>query len=367
MFVSGMQPSASDWMLCKQVVVLADDDQEVASSNSKRIYLFAAGSGGVSTQSIFPWDPRIGGAQRYPHILQGRADIAATQLDDIRQSVLQYVEGNVTENRLWSYFSGFNQAEEDVDQQELIATLFYWPRVEPYPPTEIRYDQVLMFSSLAQGCVSFQVEWTYDEGVGQAIDANRNLFPGYSYRDDALWFSSRGLIDQEVHSGQPWWGSSWRLDPENPSDLRIGYDTLTSWTGDANQGLTNHIPAWSVDPTIIEPTFSPQDGHEDSLVFVPTVQNVDAGVSEYWAIFGYNGLDPFFENNLDFLNDDQFGDNGQIVDGGMDDGWFPGSSTWRYTPWPSSLRITLRLKDRNNKLGSGWTYQFVVDLPKRKQ
>jgi len=67
---------------------------------------------------------------------------------------------------------------------------------------------------------------------------------------------------------------------------------------------------------------------------------------------------------LDFLND-AVPDNGPLAGGGMDDGIQPGDTTWRYTPWPSALRITARLLDRDNRLGSGWTYQFVVDLPER--
>ena len=64
---------------------------------------------------------------------------------------------------------------------------------------------------------------------------------------------------------------------------------------------------------------------------------------------------------MDFLNDNVFGDT--TMDGGL----MPGDPMWRYTPWPSALRITMRLLDRDNRLGSGWTYQFIVDLPERKQ
>jgi len=113
-----------------------------------------------------------------------------------------------------------------------------------------------------------------------------------------------------------------------------------------------------MDPELIEPIFQPDDG--TSVVPVPTVQNTVGGVSEYWAIFGYNGHDPFYENDLDFLNDDV------SVDTAMDVGLLPGHPTWRYTPIPSALRITIRIVDRDNRLGAGWTYQFVVDLPERK-
>ena len=302
---------------------------------------------GISSNTIFPWDPRIealpgNSNEVYPHVMQGRVDIAATQLDDIRQSVLQSVEGGGDENRYWRLYG-----DNGVDQQELIASLFRWPRVEPYPATQIRYDQALMLGAIAEGCVSFKVEWTYDEGTGYAEDANGNWFTGYEYDPTAM---------------QPWFGESYRLNPNDMNDLQMGYETLSTWTANANGGLINGDPAWSIDPSLIETTFDVDDGH--NVAPVPTVQDFNNGVSEYWAIFGYNSSDPFYENDLDFLND-AVPDNGPLAGGGMDDGIQPGDTTWRYTPWPSALRITARLLDRDNRLGSGWTYQFVVDLPER--
>ncbi|MBT5409880.1 MAG: hypothetical protein HOK75_06415, partial [Phycisphaerae bacterium] len=254
------------------------------------------------------------------------------------QSVLQEVEAGGDPNRWW------RSDADGVDQQELIASLFYWPRVEPYPPTSIRFDQALMMASLAEGCVSFKIEWTYDEGVGEAVDANYNLFTGYEY-DAAL--------------PQPWFGDAWPSDGSQPGDqYTITFDSLSRFTTLANNGDIPHTPAWSIDPSIIETSFVESEG---SLVApVPTLDGYVGKVQEYWAMFGYNTNDPFFENDLDFLNDDINSDSA------MDEGLLPGDPTWRYTPWPSALRITMRLLDRDNRLGSGWTYQFVVDLPERK-
>ena len=344
-YANGTQQDPSEWVLCRQAIVLGDDDQQDADATNKTVYM----GKGISSNTIFPWDPRIealpgNSNEVYPHVMQGRVDIAATQLDDIRQSVLQNVEGGGDENRYWRFFG-----DTGVDQQELIASLFRWPRVEPYPATQIRYDQALMLGAIAEGCVSFKVEWTYDEGTGYAEDANGNSFVGYEYDPTGL---------------QPWFGGSYRLNATDINDLQIGYDTLSTWTANANNGFINGDPAWSVDPTIIETSFDIDDG--SSAAPVPTVQDVNGGVSEYWAIFGYNSSDPFYENDLDFLND-AIPDNGPLAGGGMDDGNQPGDATWRYTPWPSSLRVTVRLLDRDNRLGSGWTYQFVVDLPERNE
>ena len=344
-YANGTQQDPSEWVLCRQAIVLGDDDQQDADATNKTVYM----GKGISSNTIFPWDPRIealpgNSNEVYPHVMQGRVDIAATQLDDVRQSVLQNVEGGGDANRYWRFYG-----DNGVDQQELIASLFRWPRVEPYPATQVRYDQALMLGAIAEGCVSFKVEWTYDEGTGYAEDANGNWFTGYEYDPTAM---------------QPWFGESYRLNPADINDLQIGYETLSTWTANANGGFINGDPAWSVDPSIIETTFDIDDGH--NVAPVPTVQDFNNGVSEYWAIFGYNSIDPFYENDLDFLNDD-IPDSGPLAGGGMDDGNQPGDMTWRYTPWPSALRVTVRLLDRDNRLGSGWTYQFVVDLPERNE
>ncbi len=297
---NGTQGLPNSWTLCRQAIVLGDDDQQAPNSTRKTVYM----EKGVSSHTIFPWDPRIdypvnNGDYTSPHVLHGRVDIAATQLDDVRQSVLQIVEGDETE-RPW-------RNPNVLDQQELIASTMYWPRVETYPVTTDRYDQALMLSAIAQGCVSFQVEWTYDEGVGEVTGENWVSYTGYQY-DDALV--------------QPWWGSSYR---EN--DGTISFNTLKYWTENPEEG---DVPAQLVNPDNIEPIFNIGEG--PLYAPVPTVQDEAA---EYWAIFGYNGHDPLHPD-------------------------------WVYTPRPSALRITLRLQDRENRLGAGWTYQFIVDLPGQK-
>ena len=220
-----------------------------------------------------------------------------------------------------------------LDQQELIASLLQWPRIEALPPSPFRTDQMLMMNGLAQGCVSFQVEWTYDEDVGAATDAYGNNYPGYEYPNNYA---------------QPWWGNAWREDPDDENSpvyferLTDYHDTAVSYQdwldGNYNPEI-DHVAARSVYAPLIETTFSQGEGPDDALI------PVASEALEYWSIFGYNGNEPFMENQIDFLND------------GFQ------SYAWRYTPRPSALRITLRLLDRENRLGTGWTYQFVVDLP----
>jgi len=333
---NGTQPLPADWMLCRQLIVLGDDDYESASNISKTAFQ----STGISAKTIFPWDPRINNSIPFSQVLDGRVDMAASQFEDIRQSVLEQIELGLDDApRPWRGDGSF----AGIDQQELIASLFRWPRVEPYPDTTHRYDQILMNAGLAQGCVSFQIEWTYDEGVGETIDAENNVYDGYIY-DDML--------------PQPWWGgSAWT------NGGGFGNATTINFNRCSADPLSDNV--LSFDASLIEPTFSEDEGPISAPV--PTlnhssvVPSMSSGrVNEYWAIFGYNDKEPWLENGVDLLNDGS-------SDSGNDVGTFPGVDSWRYTPWPSALRVTLRIQDRENRLGAGWTYQFIVDIPERTE
>jgi hypothetical protein len=263
--------------------------------------------------------------------MQGRVDLAATQLDDIRQSVLHHVE-NTGSPREWRLPNSLY-----TDQQELIGSLFRWPRVEPFPPTTNRYDQIMMMHALAEGCVSFKIEWTYDEGLGEKMDAEMNWYPGIAYADN--W-------------PQPWWGDANRVDPTDSSNLEISFETFLEYSNNAigiaddwdlypnkHDDEDTDISSLLINAKVIEANFGLAEGHY--LAPVPKIDQL--GVSEYWAIFGYNTNQPFAENGFDILNE--------------------AASNWPYTPRPSALRITLEMLDRRDRLGGAKIYQFIVDLP----
>ncbi len=320
------QQQAGRWMLCRQAVALCDDDQYDRDQPQKKRY----GQNGISTHTVFAKDPHIQGGgdpnndpDVFPHIMHGRVDIAATNLGDIRNSVIHLTEdGEGTGGRPW-----FMPNASGLDQQELIASLLQWPRVEAYPTAPLRQEQMLMMSGLAQGCVSFQVEWMYDEGVGEATDEYGDTYQGYAFSD---------------MEPQPWWGGSYWVDEDNDGvNDYIGFNRLGQFHALANGDDTDGIVApRSVNAYFIERDFVVGEGPADALI--PVLD--EEGVQEYWTIFGYNGANPFAANG-DWLNE------------GL---WY---FDRRFTPRPSALRVTLRLIDRDGKLGAGWVYQFIVDLP----
>jgi type II secretory pathway pseudopilin PulG len=318
------QPPPSRWVLLRQSTSLGDDDDNDRELDSKKAYA----QSGIATHTLFPSDPRF--TNIYPHVNNGRVDIVSTHLGDVRNSV----QGDCDNARSWQSFNS-----PSLDQQELIASLLQWPRVEPEPSSVYRQEVMLMKAALAQGCVSFQVEWTYDEGVGEVVDIDGVKYPGYEYPN---------------LSAQPWWGGSSR-----DSNGAIVFNTLDDYhddsisledwsTGTFNPNI-DKVSAYAVNPNgapplpIIERWFDQGEGPAKSLI--PVVQDDGLGIQEYWTIFGYNNTDPFAENRRDFLNS----------------GFF--SYYRRYTPRPSALKITLRLIDRDGKLGKGWVYEFIVDLP----
>ncbi|MGY8753489.1 MAG: hypothetical protein ACKVIO_06275, partial [Phycisphaerales bacterium] len=119
----------------------------------------------------------------------------------------------------------------------------------------------------AQGCISFQVEWTYDEGVGEAVNANNIWYSGYQY-DDVI--------------AQPWFGSSYTYNLDGESDqYNIAFRTLTQFTLDANDGSTNDFAPVSVEPYLIEPYFDNSDAA--GVVPIPTIFANGARTNEYLA------------------------------------------------------------------------------------
>jgi prepilin-type N-terminal cleavage/methylation domain-containing protein len=277
------QPPARRWLLARQAVVLADD------GGSPAVFLFRLRRGGYrSTASIGD------GAIR-----NGRVDAAAGGLNDIRVAVRGAAGGGPSDPWL--------------DQRSAIAGLLFYPRAQRVAPGAHRVDQALTSQVLAGACSSLVIDWTWSDGVGEAVNAAGRRFRGFSAGADGP---------------HPWFG----LDPVGPPGRGRGVQTLTRYVAGQEQGVR---------PRTIRPGDVEQFG--DALTTEAGRAIKEMGAVVYEAVFGLNHHAP-----LDPVT-------GAPWPGGPDAGT-------TYTPWPSALRITMTLHDAAGKLGAGRQVQFVVFL-----
>lgn len=254
--------------------------------------------------SIYLWGSRVAPSIAHRVVTSGRVDAAAQQLNDIKRFMeLAPVAGGF-EARPW-----LDPAYSAGDQRSLIRGQMFYPRAERVAPSAHRVDQALTNHVIAGACSSFTVDWTYADRTG---DATNSI--GTNYR--GAW------IDRGAE--QPWFG----LDAQGPPSDSRGVRTFGNWVAS--------IPA----------QFRPQ------TIFADAIEKLTTGGSEiiYEAYFGYNRDAPFL--NAAGLPDSLYG--APDVDAG-------------YTPWPTAIRITMRLHDVSGRLEAGRVVQFVIDLPRRDQ
>jgi hypothetical protein len=276
--VDATQPPVAHWLLARQSVALTDD------GGSPAVFLFRLGRGGFrSTASIGD------GAIR-----NGRVDVAAGRLDDIRAAVVGGGRAGIGSPAPW------------LDQRSTMAAAIFYPRAERAAPGPHRVDQALTAHVLAGACGSLVIDWTWSDGVGDAVGADGRRFRGLHVAADRA---------------QPWFG----LDAAGPPGGGRGVTTLAEYVA----GLGGDLAPETIDPGAIE-QFAGTLTTDAGLAIQAT------GAVVYEAIFGYNRHLP-----LDAA-------------GGA------------YTPWPSALRITMTLRDPAARLSTGRQVQFVVQLDRRK-
>jgi hypothetical protein len=174
-------------------------------------------------------------------------------------------------------------------------------------------DQALTSQVLAGACSSFVIDWTWSNGVGEAVNDAGQRFRGLSV---------------DGNGPQPWFG----LDPAGSPGRGRGVRTLTRYV--AGQ-------ASDVRPQTIEPRHIEQLANTLTTDAGRAIQRTGSIV--YEAIFGYNQhlpLDPV---------------TGAPWAGGPD-------ARVAYTPWPSALRITMTLRDPAARTTVGREVQFVLHL-----
>lgn len=196
--VNILQPGAQNWLLVRQPVLLLDDDLNAPSDDSKVMYLREALSG----RSIMIDDPQAGPS---PQVRDGRVDVAASELGELRRRIQYFPNGNP---RTWRTGTGGG-----TDQFSTIADqLMYYPRAERSAPSVHRIDQALTNHVIGTACSSVRIEWTYENGTGEVVDASGTFHPGVQTTFDTSgepieqqWFghpdTGFGVRDYELHYG----------------------------------------------------------------------------------------------------------------------------------------------------------------------
>jgi len=301
-------PIAPQWTLARQNILLADD------GGGTDVYL----GQGASTASI--WDLAIRDGRIPPGIgsFTRGIDGAASQLNDIREIVKW--DSTLSLPRPWS------------EQRAGMQSAAYFPRSERGASSMTRSDHALTVHTIGTGVSDFMIDWTYDNGTGFATytDPTTNITTTY-----------RGIMIASAGE-KPWFGL--------PDDELPPAEARNVWSLSHGDGLTFPwlaAPEGPIDPFSIE----------GLTVSDPVLGTSDAILVSYSATFGYNETRPLDDRPV--MGNTTFG---------MP--WYTApniDSPDMYTPWPSALRITMRLHDPGNRLTAGRAVQFVVNLPKRRK
>ena len=300
--IDGRQPEARQWLLTRQAVLLADDDLAAASSNAKTVYQYyeyfdpdpqyISRVRNVTAKSVL-WSHPITGLT--PQVQNGRVDAAATLLNDIRQALT--VDSSTGAFLPWRDGSATEDTWRNIQNR-----LVYYPRAERIAPSNHRVDQALTNHVIGAACSSVTIDWTWDDGVGYAVN-------------DA-GFEWNGVRINTAH-GQPWFG----LEDERRH--------VRPYSDPDDHDDDIYAPATTIDPENVERQITP-----------------DAGWTQYQAYFGYNRTVALNRDPSSSFFGEPDTDLG-------------------YTPWPSAIRVTLVLHDPELTLENGREFQFTIRLPER--
>lgn len=291
-----VQPEARQWLLVRQPVILVDDDQNPPNDDSKTVYMNQV----MAARSLLYDDPAAGLS---PQIRDGRVDAAASRINDLRARIAVSFDP-------WYQIGGNN------DQRDFILNqLMYYPRAERQAPSGHRVDQALTNTVLGSACSNFIVEWTYDAGVGDAVNVN-----GVQYR---------GAIIDRTRPVQ-WFGMEDTTAPDR------GVRSFTNWNSDSDGDGYPPIQSETIFPENIEGNYTP--GSSDLEV--------------YAAVFGFNQSQPFDIDGIASTLEPSATYGEPIPE-------------IAYTPWPTAVRITMTLHDPKGALESGVEVQFVIRLPEK--
>ena len=349
---NGSQPSANNWALARQEVLVADDqdgdpDYYLSPSN------MPGDRGRNSAAFLFDTD-----------VATSRVDVVATDLGRIRDSIRA---------------GGRGVAD---------ALFFYRPRAEKNPLTRERSDVMTTLSTLMGNCSSFIVDWTWADGTG-ADSSLGTAFGGVGYNGGVVpvvqQIGQQPNLVEEISQPVPWFG----LDVGVPQGELDQYRDVTTATAAISGGGNFHQKRVRFRPPVAYDASDQGLGSlGDNIPFgvntgvaagsseprailnvegaAPVVDGLDVGspwdgnVLRYSVVFALNGDEPFIvdgEGNPLKLS--------SLPDGGVGGLWPMYRSD--YTPWPSALRVTAVVHDSKDVIENGRVVQFTVPLPRSVQ
>lgn len=392
------QPSAPDWVLARQQVILGDD-----GDSRPEFFMTESESSLPNAAPDLLGDASAPVATFHPWVVNGRVDVASTDLERLRD-VLLHVDGS--------------------PRHELIAELVgnHHPRVEPAPPGTLDDDLMLSRSLLAAHCSEFKVEWTWGDGTGEG-DWSEGIF---SSGGGGVWdptaivpLQADGVTLAPVVPGETisrWWSTlPWFGFPDlELPEFRLANEAARLPTAPASWWAEVSDEGWNgtTPPVVFEPPIQTSDfvgastPNSESVPWVP--QRIEGGNGAVWA--GPNAVVqqvsvPGFSGRTFYRYTAVFGPNGDLpvmtdsdgralVSNGFlngcgncdpsQPGYDPdapydnpignanvGTGGWpiyspSYTPWPSAIRVTMTLHDAGRQLEGGRQYQFTVPLPRRQ-
>jgi prepilin-type N-terminal cleavage/methylation domain-containing protein len=391
--IDGTQPPPNRWLLARQAVLLADSTDPFNNPANNRKTRFGAEGGtgdAIGLALIVPTaraifnDLAYGANVQHPRygwsreIRNGRMDGAATTFSEIRRWLLTNPEDGNPANflRPWSddTYNGVGR-----DQWSVIAReVMHYPRGERRAPGMIRVDQALTNHIIGSAVSDFIVEWMYEDGVGDLHDStgsrlryNINTFDVVSERElrnsDDLrfwwpfgyytnWYDPSSPLygDQPA---RPWFGINRSSFCPDCPDRGVGFYSQQPYNQMANplayQVRANFKPADTIFPNLGTPDASMSNlerwftaSQFASQYGLTNWNQFENRVLIYEAFFGYNRTTP-------------------IAESASGSGQININRDLAYTPWPSAIRVSMRVHDPQGRIEGGRVVQFVIELPER--
>lgn len=336
--IDGAQPDALSWLLCRQAILLADDDQNTnPADDQKTVYLNEL----RTARSIFIDHPGHGFTRE---VRNSRVDGAATRLEDIRRHVQRITLNNAAAGTVRDWNNPAAGGGVNGDQRSIIASSVYYPRAERVAPSARRADQTLTNPVIGSAVSSFIVEWTWEEGTGEVRDGTGDLVFDSSMGEflSGLILNASNLFEHRPE--QPWFGLNF---PDRGVGF-MGFDDAAINDAPANGG--NNENYWQ------RANFE----RPMTVGWANTMNNADNNVERYFGP-GVVAFNPYGTDPRIRIYEAIFGYNRDKPVNRFDQAEF----ALGYTPWPTAIRVTVAFHDPAGRLEHGREFQFVIDLPRR--